>query len=169
MNLKIEQITNIIGGVRRYVADLTVCKNNKPTAAEVKCTLQSSLHNLKSIADITVLTNTNRAGEYLLKIDKDVWIDSSHLSTQSARLVHLEADVQIIINVNNENYVTILSSSTIYNDNKVEAIIPPSSCFNLILKESITPVTIDFIATGITGKLTANILGTDSSDVSPCS
>ena len=159
--------STITAGAIRYNTETSSCINNRPTSAVVKCILTSGLQNLKTLSELKITSNTLAEGISTLRIDHDVSIPATILPTKLARFIHVEADVEIT-KTGSQNEIAIIDNSRVNNPNKVESIIPPSSCFNMTLTESIIPITIGFTATGLSGTITTNVIGSDTGDVSPC-
>ena len=122
----------------------TICKNNNAADAEVKCSLSSRLVNVKSLDD-----STSDIGN--VRIDSDYLVPGNYLPGGVDKVIHIEA--------------IGFDIASVPNGNKVEAIIPPGSCFELELKETITKVVID-VNTG--SDIVANVIGLEVSQVTPC-
>lgn len=168
-----------------YNTDTAIYKNTRSTSSEVKCSLPSSLVNFKSVAMLSLSSITGLSSystEVYLNINTDFTVPGSFLPKHNTKTVHLEGKGSFTLSGNAIVEYDLLSPS-IPNNNKIEAIIPPSSCFNLTLMESITTVTIPFAAQGslrsidsgnviqditLTGTIMANVLSTDYSEASPC-
>lgn len=179
----------VIGGVKSsntiQNTDYALCKSDKPTTAEVKCSLPSSLINLKSINYITLTNNTDLNGYSTLltvKIDQNYAIAASNLPSKNGKLIHLEGEGKWQLSGNDIVEVD-LESVRHPSANRVETVIPASSCFNLTLRESITEIILPFTAIGklkladsfsvlneisISGEISANILEMSYGQAHPC-
>lgn len=160
VNIKLHHLGSVSNTVKITNIDSAECKNTKATSVETKCSLSSSLINVKSIKEMLV---THNNGQDSFRIDTDYLVPGSLLSQGKDKIIHLEAHGSL-----NGNSVEYLSSVTIASGNRVDAIIPPSSCSNLELKESITTINIPFDTENLIGTIMANIIGLDSSEVVPC-
>lgn len=183
-------IRNIVFGAASgtntvYNVGTTVCKSTKATSAQVKCSLPSSMINFKSVQDIS-LTAISGFDTYntkiYLNVDKDYTVPASALPKANEKTIHIEGQVYFLLS-GNTIVEQDLDSPTISSNSKIEAIIPPSSCFNLNMKEIITTVTIPFLADGklrdentgnvikevsLLGEVSINILDLDNSEIVPC-
>lgn len=171
INIKNVNFGSIVSSATLTNTDSTQCKSVYPTSAEVKCSLPSSLVNVKSIKDISVSGNFNSLTEVVLRIDTDYSVPGSYLSNGNVRLTHLEGSIYLKLS-GNDIAESSLNSVIIPNHNKVEALIPPSSCFNLNMQETVVSVQIPFSATdqgtSLSGMITANIIEENFDQVTPC-
>lgn len=130
-----------------------ICKSNKPTSAEMKCMISSNLGNLKLVTDISFpFSSLNLAGfttELDFKLNNEYSVSSNVLSNSNsaslARTLQFDAKSHWKIY---DNFIEDheFSSTTISNKNSLEALIPPSSCFNLTIKDNINTVTLNYAA-----------------------
>lgn len=140
--------------------DFATCKDIKATSTETKCTLLSSL-NIKSIKDIVITSNPGNYDEF--RIDTDYEAPGFIFSHGHSKLIHLEAAGYL-----SGTSVTYFSSVKLPDINKVEALIPPSSCFNLKLTETVKILNIPFSADGLSGYIEANVIGDNQNEIYPC-
>lgn len=161
-----------------------MCKNEQPTDAHHKCSLLSTLSSFKSIKSISIYSFGFLSDDWTsvyLYVDNDITIPGSYLPKNTDRTVHIEGNVFYVSDSNSNIIEQNLESTFVPNNNKVELLIPPSSCFNLKLKEIITSVVIPFSAsayltsdsgmvsqTQVSGEITANIVSMDYSESTPC-
>jgi len=168
-----------------YNVNYAICKSLRASSAETKCTLPSSLVNFKSLQSISLTAPTALNGyvtDAYLNMDSDYTISGNFLPKNQDKTVHLEGRGYFLLN-GNSVIESDLSSAVIPNNNKLEAVIPPSSCFNLTLSEIITTVVVPFVAQGnlrdestgavlqsltITGQMVFDVLDTNYSEVMPC-
>lgn len=171
INIKNSNLGSITGSSSSTNTDSTQCKSVYPTSAETKCSLPSSLVNVKSIQDISVSGSFNSLTEVVLRIDTDYSVSGNYLPNGKIRLAHLEGSIYVKLS-GNEIVESSLSSVTIPNHNKVEALIPSSSCFNLNMQETVVSVQIPFSltdrGTSLSGMITANIIEENFDQVIPC-
>ena len=171
-----------------YNTNYAICTNHKPTSTEVKCSLPSTLTNFKSIKAISLNVPS---GMDLFTITANLYIDHDYavaanvLPKAKGRMIHIEGDAHFLIS-GNAIVEHDLKSAKIINSNNIETIIPPSSCFNLTLTETITTLEIPFTADAklkiastsssgfttsdipLSGTITANVIEFENSEVSPC-
>lgn len=174
INIKNINFGSVVSSTTLTNTDSTQCKSVYPTSAEVKCSLPSSLVNVKSIKDISVSGNFNSLTEVVLRIDTDYSVPGNLLPQGQDRLIHLEGALSLSLSgdaIISSDLSSIFSSVRV-SGNKVEALIPPSSCFNLHLSETITEVIIPFSVTdygmSLQGLLTANVVGVNYNELTPC-
>jgi hypothetical protein len=129
INIKISNLDGITGSSSSTNIDSTQCKSVYPTSAEVKCSLPSSLVNVKSIKDISVSGSFNGFTEVILKVDTDYSVPGNFLPQGQGRLIHLEGALSLSLSgdaIISSDLSSIFSSVRV-SGNKVEALIPPSS------------------------------------------
>jgi hypothetical protein len=127
------------------------------------------------------IDHLNVLGEAQMKlyIDKQFKVPANNLPSIKDKIVHLEAVGDFLL-MDGHPFEKNLISEKIPNNHLVEAIIPPSSCSNLTLKESITEIRLQFTGDAkvldehgqrteyVTGHIIANVLDTSQSEVMPC-
>ena len=154
VNIKNVQLGHVSSIDRKFNINHAICKSNKPTSAELKCILPSNLDNLKLITDMSFPFSTlNFNGfktEITFKLDKEYNIANNILADSNsgvlARTIQFDARSYWKLYDNSVEDYTFLSTST-NNKNSMEAIVPPSSCFNLTIKDNISALTISYSAT----------------------
>lgn len=137
------------------------CKSQKATSAQVKCSLPSSLQNVKSIENIELNVLSNNI---IIQVSANYIAPGDLLpQVQKQKIISLDARYSFSTDSGSD-----LSSSSIYNHNIMEASIPPNSCFDLQMKEDITTLRIPFLVADISGTIDANIITSEYSQLTPC-
>jgi hypothetical protein len=174
-----------------YNIDTAKCQNKEATSAETKCSLPSSLVNMKTIKNIVLdkassdsaIFSSTSSTAITISLDTDYAVPADKLPNNKGRMVHLEGLVKLLYSSGALADFN-METANIPNGNKVEALIPGHSCFNLMVKESITEVTIPFTATSslfdeennaliqsdvtLQGQLITNVIEAEYNEVLPC-
>lgn len=136
------------------------CLNHRPTSASVKCELPAELTNIDIIRNISFpLSNMNfnqfSSVDIAFAINKECRVSVNTWPTfvtdsgkRSDKVVSLEGLGEFELNQNTIADFS-LSSKKAYNKNSLEATIPPSSCFNMTMKESISVLTVGYGAKAV--------------------
>lgn len=168
----------------KHNVNYAICKSLQATSVQTKCSLQSSLVNFKFLNSISLDTpfQFNAIANMHLHVDMEYTVPAALLPKHFDRTIHIEGKGYFVLNSNSVIESNLLSPN-IPNNNNLEALIPPSSCFNLTLSESITTVVIPFTAQGmlldettgteimstsLAGTMSAVVLDTDYSEIAPC-
>jgi hypothetical protein len=191
----IVSISNIILGNVKSRSDIlstkaAQCINAEATSARLRCSLVSNLMNVKSVNKVTFdfgqvgITGYNSEIKMHLNTEYLFSPNSADVS-QSNNLIFL--DYKGVWYVHDTTLDSqSFESEKISNNNVLDAIIPPSSCFNMKMHEVLTKITIVFTATATTvkydsngdregssvssieGELEANVIGLDRNEIKPC-
>jgi len=143
----------IRSNTHKYNTNTAVCKNLKFTNAEVKCHLYSNLINVKSVKTVTFpFSSFDFSGfstDIIFKIDDQFTLTGNYLgqsvNDNSPRTINLDGIAEWALNNNVVNEYS-LESAKLTNRNTLEALLPPSSCFNLEMKDYLTTIKADYSA-----------------------
>ena len=152
ITIRSDNIRSVTSGTSSVYKKSVICKSHYPTSAEVKCSLYSALENLKSIKDL-IISSGSWTGGFRIDTDYDY----------NGNLLHIEGFGTI-----SGNSLESLLSSTVASGHKVETIIPPKSCFQLTLEETVTPISINFDTGNLQGTIITPMVGEVKHDVIPC-
>lgn len=171
LNIKVTNLAGATGSNTVHSSEKVTCKNTGATSAEVKCSLPSSLASIKSLSDISVSGSFGSYTDVFVNIDTDYPILGNLLPSGQARVAHLEGTAHVVV-AEGSVVGTDFTSVKVSNINKVEALIPPSSCFNLMVSGTVTTVNIPYAVTegevAIAGNVVANIVSADYNELTPC-
>jgi hypothetical protein len=155
-NAKIEimnmQLGAVSSGTSAISTHSTTCKNNKATSAEVKCTLPSQYKHTDIIKDINVNFNQLNLNDISSDVNFNIGSNYRVVGNNLANLKDIGKFIQLDGKANwhlEDNSITgfSLDSNKIGSSNTLESIIPPSSCFELVMNEKLSEYHVPYTAT----------------------
>ena len=190
-------IGNVILGSVQSQSDIistksAQCINTEATSAKLRCSLVSNLINVKSVSK--VIFDFGQVGTIGYNSEIKMHLSTEYLFSQNSNSTSTEQSNNLIfLDYKGAWYLhdTTLDSQSfesekVSNNNVLDAIIPPSSCFNMKMHEILTKIMIGFDATATTvkydlngnregssistiqGMLEVNVIGLDRNEIKPC-
>lgn len=123
------------------------CINNKPTSAKVRCTLSTNIIHLRSLNSIFIdMSPYNFRGinsEIKLNFNSDYLLSDTMNNINQLLLLNVQSTWYM-----NENTIDShdLNSDKIAHSNVLDAIINPSTCFDMTMNETIHKYQVSFSA-----------------------
>ena len=151
-NRAIIEITSInLGGASKTSSVVSVksaqCINKEATSAKLRCSLSSNLINLKSVSNINLNFNgINFVGinsEIKLNFNTDYLLQQSNGNTGKLLLLDYQGTWYMSENIIDSN---VFASEKVPNTNMLDTIIPPSSCFDMKMTETLEKYRVSFSA-----------------------
>ena len=149
INMQLEAVSS---GSSVISTHSTTCKNSQATSAEVKCTLPSQYKNTDLIKSISVyfdqLNFNGISSDVNFNIGSNYRIIGSNLANSKDLGKLLQLDGRANWHLEDDSITAFsLDSNKIGSSNTLESMIPPSSCFELVMNEKLSEYHIPYTAT----------------------